>query len=143
MRHGSPVTDRTLGAMKHPWCRRAFFEFDKYIVHTYGLTDPVLARVRAPVRRPGHRKLGGYADQVLRVVRDTDERGPSMFRHATERGRTPRWMAENIDTIDAIAQKAYNRHVFSTNAMLALSDVPTIVPSVSHSLELSERGGRR
>lgn len=115
-------------AMEHPWCRRAFFEFTRVVVHSYGLTDPVLARLDVPLLRPGHREFGHYPADVLNVVQHAETRDAGMFRRAVMRGKAAPWIAANLRTIELIARKAYNRHAFGENVRLAFTAVPRIQP---------------
>src|SRR5262249_19050356 len=41
------------------WCRRAYTSYDLYVVHMYGLTDAVLARIPGVFGRPGHKLVEG------------------------------------------------------------------------------------
>jgi hypothetical protein len=111
----------------HPWCRRALFSFDKYVVHSYGLTDAVLSRVQVPAARPGHKPLQRYAKDLARIRRRHDlRRAPGTFRAAVEAGHAPRWVRENLAALELLERKMYNRHDFGENLELALTPVPPI-----------------
>jgi hypothetical protein len=115
-------------AIAHPWCRRAFFEFARVVVHSYGLTDPVLSRIDVPLKRAGHRQLDHFPADVLNVVAHANPRDAGMFRRAVMRGEAAPWIADNLDTVELIASKAYNHHELATNLRLAFTRVPRIRP---------------
>ncbi|MFT4540652.1 MAG: hypothetical protein ACI841_000115 [Planctomycetota bacterium] len=43
-----------------------------------------------------------------------------MFREAIEAGRAHEWVVQNIDTIEIVERKMYNKHDFIENFVLAL-----------------------
>lgn len=117
-----PVT--TIG-----WCATAWREFPRTLVHWDGLTDPILARTTAKSWRAAHKKdlhpLGGDLAKLRGKFGSTRE----SFRAAVDAGEAPEWIRRNLDTIETIARKAYNRHDFAENLGLALTRVPRIDPA--------------
>jgi hypothetical protein len=61
---------------------------------------------------------------------------PGMYRRAVEEGSAAPWMAANLDTIEVIERKIYNRHDFFENLSLALQFPPPLT------IESSGRRGR-
>lgn len=123
------TTAHPTGAMKHPWCRRAFFEPEMYIVHSLGLTSNVLARLDVPLARPGHKRLGRHVDDLLRIVQAEGFSGRrGMFRHAVEVGASPPWVRRQLESLEVLERKAYNRHDFAENVTLALQSVGALAP---------------
>ena len=50
-----------------------------------------------------------------------------MYRRAVEDGSAPRWVEENLASIETIERKIYNRHDFAENLRLALAFPDRIV----------------
>ncbi len=105
------------------WCAELYRQFDTRVVHGYGLTDALLARVNVPADRPGHKDaLTILSRDLVRVVGRAGERaGADMYRHAVAEGIAAPWIVANLDTIELIARKVYNRHDFAENLRLAFS----------------------
>jgi hypothetical protein len=123
----SHVEQRQLAVLVHPWCKRAFTEYRKYVINSYGLTDAVLARIHAPFGRPGHKAVAGRAAEISRVVILAEAaRGPGMYRRAVQQKQAARWMRRNLPTLELIEHKIYNRHRLWENLQYALSPVPRI-----------------
>jgi hypothetical protein len=115
------------------WCVRLYFAFDSYVVHWWGLTEPILARVRVPSERPGHKHgLIALAHDLSAVHRSQPGApGQGMFQRAVLEGRAASWIAQNIASITLIERKMYNRHRVWENVQLALTRAPPIaIPSV-------------
>jgi hypothetical protein len=111
----------------HPWCRRAFFDYTKYVVHSFGLTDSILAHTDAPVGRAGHRRLSHPAKQIASVVKWSKlQRRPGVYRQASNHGKTASWISDNLSSIELIERKIYNRHDFGGNLQLAFKRPKTI-----------------
>ena len=51
-----------------------------------------------------------------------------MYRAAVEEGRAPEWIANNLEAIELIERKVYNRHDLFENLQLALQVPPKISP---------------
>jgi len=107
-------------------CERAYRSPHSRIVHSMGLTDAILARANVPVKRPAHKPaLIPLAEEILRVHgRHVAARG--MYRRAVEEGSAASWMVANLDTIEVIERKIYNRHDFFENLALALQFPPRL-----------------
>jgi hypothetical protein len=104
------------------WCKAAYDHFDQYVVHDYGLTEAVLARLDAPFGRPGHKLVQGNAAELAMIYsRYGHERG--VFRRAAAQRRTPRWIRRNLEPLELIERKIYNRHDLFENLRLALTPV--------------------
>ena len=102
-------------------CLENYVYFDRYIMHTYGLTNAILARANVPARRPGHkedlRKLG---QNLARLEESVGSLRSRVVTRAAARRMVPAWVIENLATIRAIENKVYNRHDFAENLRLAL-----------------------
>ena len=108
-------------------CWRIYAGFDRRAVQSLGLTEPFLARAAARVNRPAHKKL----KPAGRAVRDVlkwwgQDPGRGMFRAAVEAGVAEPWIEANLETLEIIERKAYNRHALVENLALALSFPPPI-----------------
>jgi arylsulfatase len=90
------------------WCRTHWAQYRSRVVHGFGLTEPVLARVDTPELKPGHKPaLRPLAEDLARRRRGSAE--------------TPAWIADNRRTIETIERKLHNRHDFFENLALAFS----------------------
>jgi hypothetical protein len=101
------------------WCAAGYEQMDAYVLHTFGLTNAVLARL--PVGetvQAGHKwNLRPYADslavlwtnqasmpaELRRPIRSYPERGS--FREAVEAGRAPPWITNNLSALELIEDK--------------------------------------
>lgn len=110
------------------WCYTAWERFDDRVVHLAGLTDALLARVEMDPDRPGH-KFGLFpmARELAALYEDYPP-GPGALRRAVEDGRAPAWVADNLDTIEVVERKVYNRHHLGENLRLAFAFPPRIQP---------------
>ena len=112
-----------------PWCHRAYKDFDKRVVHAYGLCDAILARCEVPSTRPAHKpRLKALALDLVRVHEGRGKPGPGMHRRAMRRGTAAEWVVANLVTIELIEKKVYNTHDLGENLRLAFTRVPKIVP---------------
>jgi hypothetical protein len=113
------------------WCYDAFVAFDARVVHRWGLTDPILARLDLPWSRPGHRKgLDAFARQLM-YHQQFAARGERelRFRAAdTKRQRLPDWIRKNLDAVDLLQRKMYNSHRWKENIALAVRFVGRYSP---------------
>lgn len=102
-------------------CVRNYMAFDKRIVHTWGMTDAVLARADVPAKRAGHKpallQMGRW---IARMANESTESGPRMLSRLGEAGEAPAWVRDNLNAIRLIEDKVYNRHNFAENLRLAL-----------------------
>lgn len=103
------------------WCVRIWRRFDERIVHLSGLTDPILARVRMPSERPGHKRGLHPLGFELARLRERFGDEPGTWRRAVEAGAAPEWIRLQLDTIEAIERKAKNTHDPLENLGLALA----------------------
>jgi hypothetical protein len=103
------------------WCVTAYERFDARVVHSLGLTDPILARANVPTTRPAHKPglkpLAAEMQAIIAAAGDTPR--PNMYREAVEAGRAPRWIADNLETIEEVERKMFNQHGLFTNLKLA------------------------
>jgi hypothetical protein len=104
-------------------CVYLYRAWDRYALHVLGLTDAILARTEMASDRPAH-KLGliPLADdlaEVLRAARGRPDRG--LYRAAVESGTAAPWIAANLESIETIERKIYNRHDWRENLALALT----------------------
>lgn len=108
------------------WCRTGWVHMGQRVVHRFGLTDAVLARMDVREFRPGHkRQLRPLAHQILEMQREYGV-GPGLYRQAVESGQAPTWVRRNLASLERIEQKIYNRHAFFENLALAFSFPPRI-----------------
>ena len=109
-------------------CVRAYLAFDENIVHSWGLTEPILARSNVQEDRPGHRYgLLPLARDLQRARQRAGGPGePGMLRRASERGFAAPWIEKNLAAIERIEHKMYNQHHLWENLSLALTPVATI-----------------
>ncbi|NNL67200.1 MAG: hypothetical protein HKP30_13215 [Myxococcales bacterium] len=111
-------------------CVYLYQAWDRYALHTLGLTDGILGRTDMVPDRPAHKlgliPLAQDMRPILREVRGRPHRG--MYRAAVERGAAPAWIERNLETIELIERKLYNRHDFVENLGLALSFPDRIDP---------------
>lgn len=111
------------------WCGDNFRRFHLRIIHSLGLTDPILARTIMPSDRPSHKfGLIPLSEQMRDVQREFTW-APGVYRRAVEAGRAPAWIANNLESIEAIEAKSRNTHGFVENLRLALKRIPPIDPT--------------
>lgn len=113
-------------------CGELYMHAARWGINFYGLTDAFLSRVDAPSERPAHKAgLEPLAFDLHEIyLRVPPE--PGTFRKAVETGIAPAWVAENLDTLEAIEQRVYNEHDMRTNLRLALAPPPRIVPPLDY-----------
>lgn len=115
-------------------CVRAYFAFDRNIVHSWGLTEPILARSNVEADRPGHKygllRLARDLERARRAAGSSEPASPGVLKRALARGAAAPWIGENLEAIEVIEHKMYNRHHFWENLTLAARSVaPLRVPS--------------
>jgi hypothetical protein len=104
------------------WCVRIYRNFDRRMIQSLGLTDAFLARTEMEAKRTAHKwGLMKLAGDIAAVYRPVKQPGPGVFRFAVERNQAPQWIAANLDTIEVIEKKVFNRHRFLENLSLALT----------------------
>jgi hypothetical protein len=110
------------------WCRRQYIGIRDRWVHGFGLTDAVLARTNAGWLKPGHKTpLIPLSKDIVRIEREATVVGRGMYRRAVDTGRAPAWVVANLDSLETIERKIYNRHDFWENLELAFSFPERIV----------------
>ena len=111
------------------WCHLNYLHYNRRIVHTLGLTEPVLGRVQMESHRPAHKhRLRPMAKEIVEICLSGDHVGRGMYRAAVERGIAPPWVQQNLQTIEVIESKAFNRHDFIENLKLAFTFTARIHP---------------
>jgi hypothetical protein len=112
------------------WCFTLYKQFQIRLVQNLGLTDAILSRMNIKESKPGH-KLGliKYAKQMVALIKKNGGTpGRGMHRTAVQEGRAPQWVERNLDSIELIEKKVYNRHDFTENIALAFSFPERIKP---------------
>ena len=80
--------------------------------------------------KPAHKSaLIPLSKDIVRIQERAERIGPGMYRRAVEDGSAPRWIEENLASIETIERKIYNRHDFAENLRLALVFPDRIVVS--------------
>jgi hypothetical protein len=111
------------------WCADGYATFHKRVVHAGGLTDAILARTDVPAQRAAHKAgLKPLAVDIARVLRGARTLEPGMYRRRVEQGRAPEWIRNNLETIEVIERKIYNRHRLWENLRLSLTFPDRIDP---------------
>jgi hypothetical protein len=119
--HNSGGDADIMRVVHNPICFVLYKRFDRWAIHSYGLTDAVLSRVDAPANRPGHKEiLKPLAAQLAGIV-EWWGRPPArgMYRAAVEAGVAPPWARNNLDRLELMERKLYNSHDFFENLRLA------------------------
>lgn len=99
------------------FCVEAYREFDAIVVHDYGLTDPVLARLPRHFGRPGHKLVQVEAAQMAKLKLLARTNGFAWY----EQSKLPKWVAKNHDVLELLDQKLHNQHDLGPNLKLALT----------------------
>jgi hypothetical protein len=105
------------------WCVRIWQLFTLRVIHDDGLTDPILARTRATPWRPGHYKDTDFLATQLAAIQTEYGWGRGVYRRAVEDGGAHPWIARNLESIEQIERKIYNRHDLIENFVLALTPI--------------------
>ncbi len=108
------------------WCVRIWQLFVLRVIHRDGLTDPILARTRATPWRPGHLEDTGLLAAQLAEIQTEYGWGRGTYRRAVEDGVAHPWIARNLDALERIERKAYNRHDLIENLVLAFTPIPRL-----------------
>ena len=112
---------------RRPWCHSIYRNFDQRSVHRFGLTDAILARVDTPERKRGHKPgLRQLAWDMVRLQQQAGSVDRGLYRRAVERRIAPPWVVRNLETIELIERKMYNRHDLGENVRLAFQFPPKI-----------------
>jgi hypothetical protein len=96
-------------------CVAAFRAIDVIVVHDFGLTDPVLARLPRAFGRPGHKLVQVEAGDLVRLKRAARKKGAVWY----ELPNAPRWVQDNRAVLAILEQKLHNQHIFTRNLELA------------------------
>ncbi len=119
------------GVVAHFICWKLYERPDRWATHSLGLTDMILARTVMPADRPSHKNgLKPLARDLALVQhwRGSDPPSPGLHRRAVEAGVAAPWIAANLETIEALERKMYNRHDLLENLKLAFTFPGRIVP---------------
>jgi hypothetical protein len=101
-------------------CVTAYHQYEYRVVQNLGLTDPFLARTDAKPDLTAHKfSLRPRARDLVCIYRTHREPDATLYRELAESGSASPWIRENIESIETIARKAYNRHVWPENLRLA------------------------
>jgi hypothetical protein len=104
------------------WCRKQYTGIRDRWVNGFGLTDALLARTEAGWLKPGHKTpLIPLSKDIARIQREATDVGPGMYRRAVASGGAPAWVSANLESIEVIERKIYNRHAFWENLELAFT----------------------
>jgi arylsulfatase A-like enzyme len=107
----------------HDWCVQMWQLFNLRMIHDDGLTDPILARTRATPWRPGHFKDTDFLASQLAYIQTLYGWGRGTYRRAVEDGVAHPWIARNLESIEQIERKVYNRHDLIENLVLAVTPI--------------------
>lgn len=105
-------------------CADAYQRMDAYVIHDFGLTSAVLARLPIPEgRHAGHKwglrpyaadLQGLYGGATRRPTEDTMRiqfsPGRGAFRRAASTGRAPVWVMQNLEALELLERKSYDRN---------------------------------
>ena len=108
------------------WCVRIWQFFNLRVIHDDGLTDPILARTRATPWRPGHFRDTDFLAAQLAYIQTEYGWGRGAYRRAVEDGAAHPWIARNLESIEKIERKVYNRHDLIENLVLAVTPIPRL-----------------
>ena len=102
-------------------CAPAYRAMDRAMMVGPGLTNSFLSHIEVPHERPGHKPLlAPYRADLAALYRSGIPVGRGMLREAVERGMAPAWVGENLETLELLEKKTYNRQDFAENLRLAL-----------------------
>ena len=112
-----------------PLCANDYRDLHDRIVHGPGFTDALLARTVMATIKAGHKPgLAPLARDIVEILARTPRPAPGMYRAAVERGDAPGWVVDNLEAIEVIERKIYNRHDFLENLALCFAFPDRIVP---------------
>lgn len=103
-------------------CRMAYQQIDFKVLHSFGLTDVYLARIKTDFNRPGHPKLVSTAAELANVYDRLGVFGSQegVFLKSVNEKVAPLWVQHNVDYLSLLEQKVHNKHKFVQNFFLAL-----------------------
>jgi signal transduction histidine kinase len=111
------------------WCYHAWRQLEARVVHDYGLTDPVLARLPRPFGRPGHKLVQVEAAQLAQLRREVARARARPDALASAQvpwyalRKAPRWVRSNRPALAVLEQKLHNRHELRENLALASTKI--------------------
>ncbi len=109
------------------WCDTIHSDYEIRSIHGYGLTDGILARADVPEKKRGHKPaLRAMAQKIIKIQKAATVIDRGMYREAVMRGDAPLWVVKNLETLELIELKIYNRHDLGENLRLALRRTPQI-----------------
>lgn len=107
-----------------------YTHMDRRIIHSLGLTEPILARTEMPSAVPAFKTgLIPMAEDIASVYRMSDKIGRGMFRESVKQHRAARWIEANLDAIEIIEMKMFNRHDLLENFRLTSHIIRGIDPN--------------
>lgn len=103
-------------------CAENYRAYESRVVHSLGLTEPILARVEILPDRPGHKfGLIQLALDLAQIIEKGDNSPyPGMYDDCVESEECPAWIKNNISSIRIIEQKMLNQHNIIENLKLSL-----------------------
>ncbi|MFH1722258.1 MAG: hypothetical protein ABH950_06620 [Candidatus Altiarchaeota archaeon] len=102
--------------------RDPYREYNVEAINSFGLTDPILARLDIETKEPAHKwELVEYAEEIVEMRKLTPFRGKGLYRWNVDEGFAPKWVDKNLEKIEVIEKKTYNEHNFLENLNLAIS----------------------
>lgn len=110
------------------WCEWAWRTSNVRVIQNLGLTDPLLARVEMEPDRPAHKSGLQAMAEDIRAVHQRYTAAPGMYRLAVEQKVAADWIERNLETIELVERKIYNRHDPSENIGLAFTFTDRIQP---------------
>lgn len=116
------------GVFADGWCQNSYLRPASPVVHKWALTDAFLAHANCPSDRPGHKEAVTPMAEELLDLRARYGFGPGAFRRAVEDERAPAWVARNLETLERLEERVYNRRDFATNLALSLDRPPRYDP---------------
>ena len=112
---------RYRGVRSESMCVTAYHQYEYRVVQNLGLTDAFLARTNARADHTAHKfSLRPRARDLADIYRAHPDPSAALYRKLVESGTAPPWIEENIESIETIARKVYNRHGWRENLRLAL-----------------------
>ncbi len=110
-------------------CKDHYRGFDKRVINSLGLTDAVLARTVMGFLQAAHKMgLVPMAGDIAALQERYGWPRRGIYRQAVADGRAPPWVSRNLDSLEVIERKIYNRHAPIENLKLALTFPHKIVP---------------
>jgi hypothetical protein len=118
-----------LGVTNRIRCLVGYRQFRYRVINVFGLTDPFLARIDVKSDWAAHKwALLPLARDIRRIYRQANPIGRGMFRRAARKPKAPRWVKQNLDTLEVIERKVFNRHDLLENLKLAFTFPGKIEP---------------